>query len=344
MTAGAGGNSQGLTLNTFAGPGGWDVGAQIIGLPDTFLGIDIDETACATATSAGFCRQIADVRELDPADFPHVTGFIASTPCPTFSAGGKRSGLGEDYQRILDVITHVGSGDCDCPWDEIEPELDTVSDPRTALAAQTIRFGLALPNVKWMAFEQVVGAEPMFMDLAAEFVHWGWENADVFTIEAADLGLPMRRKRAFLTASRFTPHGCADSHPMCVRRPQRSLAQVLGWPAGEMVRTRGNRRNTGGNLFSADSTGWCITEKARSWSRDSDGRRFTSSEVGLLQGFRPDYPWTGSRSRQFHQVADVVCPPVAAAVLGHVTNTRWSERVQLYLDTLYGSPLTEEVA
>lgn len=175
----------------------------------------------------------------------------------------------------------------------------------------------------------------MFEDLCAEFYYWGWESVDVFTIEAADLGLPMRRKRVFLTASRYTPHGCADSHPMAVRATRRSLAQVLGWPPGEMIRTRGQRRNTGGNLFSADQTGWCATEKMRTWCRDSDGYRFHSAEAGLLQGFPENYPWAGSRSRQFRQLADVVCPPVAAAVLGHVTNRPWRRQVQNYLTELY---------
>jgi len=325
-------------LNAFAGPGGWDVGAQIIGLHEQILGADIDEAACTAAISAGFDRQVGDVCELNPADFPHVKGFIASTPCPTFSTAGRRSGLGDDYQRVLDVITHVGSSDCDCPWEEIITELDDIADPRTALAAQTIRFAMALPNVEWLAFEQVLAAEYMFDDLAAELYYWGWESVDVFTVDAADLGLPLRRKRVFLTASQYTPHGCADSHPMVVRMAERSPAQVLGWPAGEMIRTRGNRRNTGGNLFSADRTGWCATEKMRSWCRDSDGLRFEPSESGLLQGFRADYPWTGSRTRQFRQLADVVCPPVAAAVLGHVTNRPWKQPVHDYLSNLYRTP------
>lgn len=38
----------------------------------------------------------------------------------------------------------------------------------------------------------------------------------------------------------------------------------------------------------------------------------------MLNGFRADYPWQGSRSSQFQQVADVVAPPVAALILGAV--------------------------
>lgn len=35
----------------------------------------------------------------------------------------------------------------------------------------------------------------------------------------------------------------------------------------------------------------------------------------MLQGFRSDYPFTGSRTAAFKRVADVVLPPVTAAVL-----------------------------
>ena len=43
--------------------------------------------------------------------------------------------------------------------------------------------------------------------------------------------------------------------------------------------------------------------------------RITVQQAGILQGFRPDYPWQGSRGQQFMQVGNAVCPPVARAVL-----------------------------
>jgi DNA (cytosine-5)-methyltransferase 1 len=334
-------------LNAFAGPAGWEEGARIIGLREDILGVEIDEQACTAAVTAGHQRHLGDIRDVDPKDYPHVKGFICSTPCPTFSPAGLRSGLGNDYQTVLDVITHAGSG-CDCTWEEIEAELDGVTDPRTALAAQTIRFALGLPNLEWLAFEQVPKAEYMFEDIAAELMSYydgetgegpGWVSADVLMVEAADLGMPVRRKRVFLVARRYTPFPVTGyPYPSLPPRdlPERTMAQALGWEAGHKIRTRANRRPTGGNLFSADGPSWCLTEKARTWERDADGLRLTASEAGMLQGFRPDYPWQGSRTRQFHQLADVVCPPVAAAVLGYVTGTPWPGKVRAYLDDLYG--------
>lgn len=43
--------------------------------------------------------------------------------------------------------------------------------------------------------------------------------------------------------------------------------------------------------------------------------RITVEQAGVLQGFRPDYPWQGSRGQRFIQVGNTVCPPVARAVL-----------------------------
>jgi site-specific DNA-cytosine methylase len=61
-----------------------------------------------------------------------------------------------------------------------------------------------------------------------------------------------------------------------------------------------------------------LTEKARTWTRESDGARLTSSEAGVLNGFPAGFPWSGSRSRQFLQAANVVAPQVAAALLAEV--------------------------
>lgn len=332
-------------LDAFAGPGGWDVGAAIIGIPRSeILGVEINAAAAAAATAAGHQRVLADILDINPADYPHTTGFICSSPCPTFSSAGLRSGTA-DLQIILDAITHAGSVDCDCPWEDIAEELLEASDPRTALAAQTIRFALGLPNLEWLALEQVAtdATQYMFEDIAAELME-DFQGVNVFTIDAAHLGMPMRRKRVFLVANRSEPTGRRDHYPAMVRWPERTMAQVLGWPDDETIRTRGNRRATGGNLFPANKIGWCLTEKARSWTRESTGERLTEADAGYLQGFPRDYPWHGSRTARFHQLADVVVPPVAAAVLGTAANRPWSAATRQYLADLYDQPATASTA
>src|SRR4051794_12441962 len=90
------------TLEGFAGPGGLSEAAVMLGITG-LLGIELNPDACATAVAAGHQRIQADIRTLDPNDFPDVTGWISAPPCPTYCASGKRSGL-VDYQPVLGGI------------------------------------------------------------------------------------------------------------------------------------------------------------------------------------------------------------------------------------------------
>jgi DNA (cytosine-5)-methyltransferase 1 len=295
-------------VELFAGPGGWDEGARLLGANLDIRGFDISRDAVATAKAAGHRRTRMDVSVLEPRSFPDASGLIASPPCPTFSDGGKRTGRGDDYQKVLDVWTSIGWG---IPMSEALSSIHDVEDRRTALLAIAGAFALGM-GTQWAVFEQVPAVEFAWEDLAAEFLAQGWEDADVFTIEAADYGVPSRRRRAFLVASRHVPLAA-----LTLNRSTLSMADALGWAPGHRVITRGQRRTSGGNAFSADGPSWCLTGSSRSWERE-DGLRLTTAEAGVLVGFDADYPWQGSRSSAFLQAADVVSPPVAAGVLSRV--------------------------
>ncbi len=49
--------------------------------------------------------------------------------------------------------------------------------------------------------------------------------------------------------------------------------------------------------------------------RGANAVRVTVEQAAVLQGFPPDYPWRGTRTRQFTQVGNAVPPPLARRVL-----------------------------
>ncbi|WP_211370010.1 DNA cytosine methyltransferase, partial [Nonomuraea turkmeniaca] len=324
----------------FSGPGGMEVGARILGLDHLFAGYDLDKDAVATGRAAGFARTHADVRTLNPATFAHVTGAALAPPCPTWSNSGTRSALA-DLNELIDGADCLFTHRCGCLWQDLDKR---VADPRTALALEPLRWAAGLPHLEWLVAELTPAARPLWEAFAEELydggplVDMGWAYSDVVELDAADFGAASHRKRVLLLAHR-TRYPDLRARPLTPRPgefPRPTMAQALGWEPGHRVRTRGNRKSSGGNLFSADRAAWCLTEKARGWEREADRLRLTSAEAGLLVGMPYGHPWQGSRSKQFLQAANCISPMVAAAVLGTVLDIDWRPGVHAYLEDLYG--------
>lgn len=320
----------GEVVDICAGPGGWDVGGRILGLPD-MVGLDVDEDACATARANGFRRIRGDMRRVAPKRHRGLAGCVISPPCPAWSPAGLRAGR-RDMQIVLDAFTCMGI-DCGCNWPDL---IHTVEDPRAALALEVARWGLLAPRLPFLVAELTDGGGPLWQDMVAELYAAEWEWADVVEIDAQDYGVPSSRPRVFLVAQHYTVPTVdfAPSTPI----PTLSAATALGWEPGTKVITRGSRRPTGGNAFSADKPSWCITGKTRSWEIGHvGGPKFTEAEAGHLVGFPLNYRWVGnSRTSRFQRIGDVVSPVVAAVVLGVATNTPWEGPVAEYLRRLYG--------
>ena len=91
-------------IDLFAGPGGWDVAAETLGI-DT-IGVEYDSAANMTRAVCGYKTIEDDVLNVEPfaSDL-----LIASPPCPAYSAAGKGAGR-EALDRVLANIKHLAHG------------------------------------------------------------------------------------------------------------------------------------------------------------------------------------------------------------------------------------------
>ncbi|WP_406310036.1 DNA cytosine methyltransferase [Streptomyces sp. NBC_00623] len=88
-------------LDLFAGPGGLDVAADVLGHQVT--GIEWDAGACATRSMAGMDTFRGDVRKYRAAFFPHAEVLTGGPPCQTFTVAGHGAGR----RALDDVIRYI---------------------------------------------------------------------------------------------------------------------------------------------------------------------------------------------------------------------------------------------
>ncbi|MGW4571362.1 DNA cytosine methyltransferase [Streptomyces tendae] len=339
----------GRILDLFAGPGGWSEGLRTLGLRD--VGVEIDPVVCATRAAAGHTTIRADVAAYPTASLRgKVSGLIASPPCQTFSAAGLRAGNTDLplCHQVLDDLTRGHDTRTTARAACTDPRSLLVVEPlRYALDLRPEWIALEEVPAVLPLFEHTAWSLT-----AAGYSTWtGVLNAADFglaqTRRRAFL-IASHTRPALPPEPTHADGGTAadlfgDGLPTW-----QTMGDVLGCPPGEVI-TRGNH-TTGGSRFPTTGPSWALTGRARSWMLrvgnrpsatrrrldqpaptllfakalndvswiDADGhpvRRLTVQEAAVLQGFPANYPWAGSRTKQFEQIGNAVPAPLAAAVL-----------------------------
>lgn len=204
-----------VALELFAGAGGAALGLRDAGFTAQVC-VDADESAVATLRAAGFPGLCARVEDLDPELYAGAEIVWASPPCQPYSRAGRRRGA---------------------------------DDPRDAWPA-TLRF-VRGARPTWVVIENVRGAPAERW--ASELLRAGFAHADHQVLDAADYGVPQRRRRSFVVAGPVRFAWPARSHhgpsvPFLLRgglQPWRTLRQALGVAVaggGSNPRQRGDKR------------------------------------------------------------------------------------------------------
>ncbi|MFJ9445080.1 DNA cytosine methyltransferase [Kitasatospora sp. NPDC101235] len=227
-------------LDLFAGPGGLDVAAKMLGVPS--LGIEWDKDACDTRYAAGLRTWHADVSEVRRKRFaelpPELNVLAGGPPCQTYSVAGSGAGrkaLDKVEKLIHDLVDGVSE-------EELDDRLEAMGgDPRTALVLEPLRYAikaLSCPERGKRPFDVIVLEQVPAVKALWEVYKKALEKglpredgtrvkynvAEVKTLHTEAYGVPQTRRRTILIA-RLVEHGvprlpAPAHHTFNLRKPE----------------------------------------------------------------------------------------------------------------------------
>ncbi|MFF3245037.1 DNA cytosine methyltransferase [Streptomyces sp. NPDC002870] len=246
--------------------------------------------------------------DLRPAD-QGIDLLAAGVPCPPFSLAGKQ--LGADDERDLFPVM-------------------------LALAARLRPHAVVIENVKGILQKKFDSYRTAILRQLEDLGYaTSWR-----LLRACDFGVPQLRPRSVLVAMRpasFTrfkwpePTSCPDTAPsvgsvLFESMASRGWEQAREWAdsASRIAPTLcGGSRKHGGPDLGPSRARQAWAELGVNGSSVADALplpgallpvKLTVAQIALLQGFPPDWAFTGRKTSAFRQVGNAFPPPVAEAV------------------------------
>jgi DNA (cytosine-5)-methyltransferase 1 len=277
-------NPRGIIRDDFAGPGGWSLGLNLLGLREDY-GIEFDATACETARLAGHHRWHVDVTSDEVRSHPWsrrwIWLYIASPPCQTFSMAG--NGAGRKHLGNLTHAAKIVAAGYTPEW-AINTVSDDALDERSLLVLEPL-FVITKHLPRNVALEQVPPVLPIW-EVYAELMRAMGYSVWTGYVFSEQYGVPQTRKRAVLMASLDREvHAPTPTHSRYhSRSPQRLDDGVLPWVSMAQALGREDtlksNYGTGGDPAArgertADEPAPTMTTKAgrNQWLRHNAGHR-----------------------------------------------------------------------